>query len=73
MFTHLKPHNMKRFIKACLLLAIIQMTFIDLTNAQLTSLPNGGNKRATVSEGIGITTPKARTRDKPMSRVLGQV
>ena len=23
------------------------------------------------SEGIGITTPKARTRDKPMSRVLG--
>ena len=46
---------MKRFIKACLLLAIIQIAFIDLANAQLTSLPNGGNKRATVSEGIGIT------------------
>lgn len=47
---------MKKLIKACLLLAIIHLTFIDIASAQLTSLPNGGNKRASVSEGIGITS-----------------
>src|ERR1700761_5140450 len=46
---------MKKFIKACLLLAVIQFAFTGLVQAQLTALPNGGNKRATVSEGIGIT------------------
>lgn len=46
---------MKRFIKACLLLAVIQLAFIGLVQAQLTALPSGGNKRASVSEGIGIT------------------
>src|SRR6201996_3282794 len=46
---------MKKFIKACLLLAVIQFAFTGLVQAQLTALPNGGNKRATVSEGIGVT------------------
>ncbi len=46
---------MKNFIRACLLLAVIQFAFISLVQAQLTALPSGGNKRATVSEGIGIT------------------
>lgn len=46
---------MKKLFKACLALAITQLAFVGLAQAQLTSLPNGGNKRASVSEGIGIT------------------
>ncbi|MGN6641088.1 MAG: DUF2911 domain-containing protein [Mucilaginibacter sp.] len=46
---------MKKLFTACLMLAIIQLTFAGLAQAQLTSLPNGGNKRASVSEGIGVT------------------
>ncbi|RFM29001.1 DUF2911 domain-containing protein [Deminuibacter soli] len=40
---------MRKIIIAALLLAALQ------TNAQLTTVPDGDNKRATVSEGIGIT------------------
>lgn len=46
---------MKKLFVAGLILAIIQFTFIQFAHAQLTSLPSGGNKRASVSEGIGLT------------------
>jgi len=46
---------MKKLFTAGLLLAIIQIIFIQFAQAQLTSLPDGGNRRASVSEGIGIT------------------
>lgn len=28
-------------------------------------------RKKSLSKGIGVTVPKARTRDKPMTRVLG--
>ncbi len=46
---------MKKITTAAIIAAFIQLAFIGLAQAQLTSLPDGGNKRATVSEGIGIT------------------
>lgn len=46
---------MKKLFSAGLLLAIIQFNVMPLAQAQLTALPSGGNKRASVSEGIGIT------------------
>src|SRR6201986_4091731 len=46
---------MKRFFKLFLLLIIIQIAFGSLAKAQLVTLPRGGNKRALVSEQIGIT------------------
>ena len=46
---------MKNSIKIYLLLLSLQMAFTGLVKAQLTSLPRGGNKTASVSEQIGIT------------------
>jgi hypothetical protein len=46
---------MKKLLHAGMILAIIQFVFIGFAEAQLTSLPSGGNKRASVSEGIGLT------------------
>jgi len=46
---------MKKLLTAGVLLAIIHIVFIQFAQAQLTSLPSGGNKRASVSEGIGLT------------------
>jgi len=46
---------MKKIFTAVIIAAFIQLTFTGLAHAQLTSLPDAGNKRATVSEGIGIT------------------
>jgi hypothetical protein len=46
---------MKKLFTAGLLLALLQIILVQFAQAQLTSLPSGGNKRATVSEGIGIT------------------
>ena len=40
---------------AVMITAFIQLVFTSIAHAQLTSLPDAGNKRATVSEGIGIT------------------
>jgi len=37
------------------LLVLLQCGTISLTRAQLTSLPDGGNKKASVSEWVGIT------------------
>jgi tetratricopeptide (TPR) repeat protein len=47
---------MKKLFTAGIILVIIQLAFADMARAQfLTALPNGGNKRASVSEGIGLT------------------
>ena len=46
---------MKKVIIAALLVATIQCAFVITSLAQLTSLPSGGNKTASVSEWIGIT------------------
>jgi len=46
---------MKNFLKCFLLLGSLQMAIPGLVKAQLTSLPRGGNKPASVSEQIGIT------------------
>jgi tetratricopeptide (TPR) repeat protein len=46
---------MRGFIKCGLLVISFQLVFQGLLTAQLTSLPRGGNKRASVSEEIGIT------------------
>ena len=46
---------MKKLFIAGLLLALTPFIFILPAQAQLTSLPSGGNKRAAVSEGIGLT------------------
>jgi hypothetical protein len=46
---------MKKILIAVLIAAICQFAFTGISVAQLTSLPDAGNKRATVSEGIGIT------------------
>ncbi|MEO6630124.1 MAG: DUF2911 domain-containing protein, partial [Mucilaginibacter sp.] len=45
----------KKLFKPVLLSLAVQLTFAGLADAQLTSLPRSGNKRASVSEGIGIT------------------
>src|ERR1700704_4864464 len=46
---------MKKFFKLCLLVLPVQLFFCSAVYAQLTTLPRGGNKKATVSEQIGIT------------------
>lgn len=47
---------MKKLFTAGLALAILVTAFGYTAKAQLTSLPSGGNKRASVSEGIGVTS-----------------
>jgi tetratricopeptide (TPR) repeat protein len=46
---------MRNFLKPCLLIILFQLAVNGITIAQLTCLPRGGNKRASVSEQIGIT------------------
>ncbi|MDP9080991.1 MAG: DUF2911 domain-containing protein [Bacteroidota bacterium] len=46
---------MKKLVNAFIIMACLQFGFINLVSAQLTSLPSGGNKRASVTEQIGIT------------------
>jgi len=46
---------MANFLKSLLLIILIQLVFDELITAQLMTLPRGGNKRASVSEQIGIT------------------
>lgn len=46
---------MKTILKTCLLILFIQFTFTGLVKAQLTAIPIGGNKKASVTEQIGIT------------------
>src|ERR1700743_870467 len=47
--------HMKRLLTAGMLLVILQIAFANFAKAQLTALPSGGNKRASGSEGIGLT------------------
>ena len=46
---------MRFFIRTVVLIICVQSAFDGTAIGQLTSLPRGGNKRATVSEEIGIT------------------
>lgn len=46
---------MKKLLRSYLLLLSFLLAFIGMTSAQLATLPRGGNKRASVSEQIGIT------------------
>ena len=46
---------MKCFSRLTLTVAVLQLLLCVTVHAQLTSLPRGGNKRASVSEQIGIT------------------
>src|SRR5476649_2684398 len=46
---------MKKFFNSCLVIIAFQLAFACTARAQLTSLPRGGNRRAIVSEQIGIT------------------
>src|ERR1700712_3193292 len=46
---------MKKIINACIVVACIQLGLSGAARAQLTSLPDGDNKRASVSEQIGLT------------------
>src|SRR5437868_7499727 len=46
---------MKNLLNPCLLFLFLQPAFTGIANAQLAALPRGGNKRASVTEEIGIT------------------
>jgi Protein of unknown function (DUF2911) len=46
---------MKNFFKVYLHLFLLQLAFAVFVEAQLTTTPRGGNKKASVSEQIGIT------------------
>jgi hypothetical protein len=46
---------MKKIFTAIIVMAFFHIALIGIANAQLTSLPDAGNKRATVSEQVGIT------------------
>jgi len=46
---------MKKILTAVLIAAFCRLALTGIAMAQLTSLPDAGNKRATISEGIGIT------------------
>src|SRR5580698_220013 len=46
---------MKNFYRTFLLFLCLQLAFAGFVNAQLTVVPRGGNKKASVSEQIGIT------------------
>jgi len=46
---------MKKIIRICLLVISAQLVFAGMVQAQLATLPRGGNKRATVSEQVGLT------------------
>jgi len=46
---------MKKIFFTLVLTVVTLVAFTGSSNAQLTSLPDAGNRRATVSEGIGIT------------------
>ena len=46
---------MKKLFTTAIIMAFFQFTLIGIVHAQLTALPNGGNKRASVSEQVGIT------------------
>jgi tetratricopeptide (TPR) repeat protein len=46
---------MKKIMIAVMAIALSHLSLLNIAQAQLTSLPNGSNKKASVSERIGIT------------------
>jgi len=46
---------MRKILPACILAAFLQIIIFSVGYAQLTTLPSGGNKKASVTERIGIT------------------
>ena len=46
---------MKKLFTAGIILAFLQFIMVDFAIAQLTTTPNGGNKKAVVGERVGIT------------------
>jgi len=46
---------MKKIMLTCASLALLQFFLIECATAQLTTTPNGGNKKALVGERIGLT------------------
>lgn len=46
---------MKKLLTTVTIITFIQFLFAGVVQAQLTSIPNGGNKKASVSELIGLT------------------
>ena len=51
---------MKKLFTASIIAAILQFALYGIAQAQLTALPDGANKRATVSEQVGITNVTIR-------------
>ncbi len=60
MLTLLTHSTMIRLSRNALSLLILHLTFFGTTTAQLTALPRGGNKRASVTEQVGITNVTIR-------------
>src|SRR5882757_6513583 len=54
-FFVVKSFRMRFFFRSCLAIVIVQLLFTGMADAQLKSLPRGGNKKAFVGEQIGIT------------------
>src|SRR5450631_869969 len=46
---------MRKSLPPCLMAALLPIILFNSVFAQLTTLPSGGNKKASVSERIGIT------------------
>ncbi len=46
---------MKKLFTTAIIAVVLQISFAGLVLAQLTTLPNGGNKRASVTEQVGLT------------------
>ena len=46
---------MSNFFRSCMIIVVVQICFTGQADAQLKSLPRGGNKKAFVGEQIGIT------------------
>jgi tetratricopeptide (TPR) repeat protein len=50
-----KPFDMKKLLNTLIIIASLQFGLANIAKAQLTSFPDGDNKRASVSEQIGLT------------------
>ena len=46
---------MKKLFTNVIIIVALSFSFIGSARAQLTALPSGGNKRASVSEQVGLT------------------
>src|ERR1700761_2435734 len=64
---------MKRYFSAGLFTVILQLIFVGITSAQLTSLPSGGNKRASVGEQVGLTDGTIRYNRPHVNKREGHI